>query len=428
MSARVKIEFPDKLLPLFEPHRYKILYGGRGGAKSWGIARALLTKGAKEPLRILCAREFQSSIRDSVHKLLSDQIYALGLDGFYEILQASIRGANGTEFGFEGIRHNVSKIKSYEGADICWIEEAQAVSKSSWNTVIPTIRKEGSEIWVSFNPEIEEDETYQRFVVAPPANALCIKVNHSDNPWFPEVLRLEMEAMKEKDPDSYLNIWEGHCRQSLEGAVYARELREATEGNRITRVPYDNSKPVHTFWDLGRSDSTSIWFAQIVGFDFRIIDFYQSQQYAIGHYLGALQDKHYIYGMDWLPHDGAAKTIHHPLSIEGQLKAVGRKVKIVPRLSIEDGINAARTIFPRCWFDSDKCADGIQCLRHYRYEQDAERKTLKKEPLHDWASHAADAFRYLALGLKDSGMRPMDRPQVKTIELPRNNALGWMSH
>lgn len=426
---KIAAEFPEKLECLFEPKRYKVLYGGRGGAKSWGIARALLIMGANKPLRILCAREFQSSIRDSVHKLLSDQIYALGLEGFYEILQASIRGANGTEFGFEGIRHNVSKIKSYEGADICWVEEAQAVSKTSWNTVIPTIRKEGSEIWLSFNPELEEDETYQRFVVKPPDSALVVKINHTDNPWFPEVLRLEMEAMKASDPDSYLNIWEGHCRQSLEGAVYAKELREATEAGRISKVPYDPTQPVHTFWDLGWSDHTSIWLAQAIGFEYRVIDFIQDRQKTINNFLQLLQSKGYVYGTDWLPHDAQSTTlVAAGRSIESLLKAAGRKIRIIPRLPVEHGINAARTIFPNCWFDAEKCADGLQALRHYRYEIDPDNGTFKKQPLHDHNSHAADAFRYLALSLQEPKRVSAVRPRIKTIEMPSNNSLGWMGN
>lgn len=425
----VEAWFPQKLQPLFQPNRYKILYGGRGGAKSWGVARALLIRGAKQPTRILCAREFQSSIQDSVHKLLSDQIYDLGLSDFYEIQKSVIVGANGTEFGFEGIRHNISKIKSYEGADICWVEEAQAVSKASWNILIPTIRKDESEIWLTFNPELETDETYRRFVVSPPEDAWVQKVNYSDNPWFPEVLRKEMESLKISDPDAYLNIWEGHCRQALEGAVYAKELRDATEANRITSVPYDASKPVHTFWDLGRADSTSIWFAQLVGFDYRIIDFYESRQHAIGHYLEVLQNKRYVYGTDYLPHDGAAETVHHQLSIEGQMKAVGRNVRVLLPIGIEDGINAARTIFPRCWFDAEKCSDGLQALRHYRYELHDKLGTFKKEPLHDWASHAADAFRYLALGLRDPRPKIIQERKSRYVEIGSNSRLlGWMGN
>jgi phage terminase large subunit len=397
--SNAKAEFPAKLECLFRPARYKVLYGGRGGAKSWGVARALLIKGAEKPLRILCAREFQNSIRDSVHKLLSDQIDGLGLGAFYEIQQTSIKGRNGTEFAFEGLRHNVTKIKSFEGVDICWVEEAQTVSKASWDTLIPTIRKEESEIWITFNPELEADETYQRFVAKPPPGAIVEKVNWSDNPWFPAVLRAEKDDLRTRDPDAYLTVWEGHCRQTLDGAIYANEIRAATEAGRITRVPYDASKPVDTFWDLGRADNTSIWFAQVIGFEYRIIDYYQSHGHALGHYLKVLQGRPYVYGTHWLPHDAEAELLASERTIAQQMRGAGYTVQIVPRISVADGINAARTIFAQCWFDAEKTADGLQCLRHYRYEKDEDLGTFKRNPLHDWASHGADAFRYLALAL-----------------------------
>jgi phage terminase large subunit len=393
--------FPARLECLFRPARYKVLYGGRGASKSWGVARALLIRGAAQPTRVLCAREFQNSIKDSVHRLLSDQIAALGLEGFYEVQQTVIRGGNGTSFAFEGLRHNVTKIKSFEGVDVCWVEEAQTVSKASWDTLIPTLRKEGSEIWVTFNPELESDETYRRFVANPPPGAIVEKVNWSDNPWFPEVLRAEKDALKARDPDAYLTVWEGHCRQALEGAIYAAELRRATEEGRITRVPYDAGKPVSTFWDLGRADMTSIWFAQVVGFEFRLIDYYEDRGQALGHYLKVLQDKPYLYGEDWLPHDARNALLASERTIEQQLRAMNRSVRITPKVGVADGINAARTIFARCWFDAGKCADGLNALRHYRYDVDPETKQTSKRPLHNWASHAADAFRYLAVGLQE---------------------------
>ena len=170
-SANPIAEFPKAYKALFSAFRYKVFYGGRGAGRSWAFAMALLILGANKKLRILCARELQKSIRDSVHKLLVDQIEALNLGSFYEITQNTIRGKNGTEFIFEGLRHNSQQIKSYEAIDICWVEEAVTVSKSSWDFLIPTIRKEGSEIWLSFNPELEEDETYKRFVTNQPKNA-----------------------------------------------------------------------------------------------------------------------------------------------------------------------------------------------------------------------------------------------------------------
>lgn len=260
-----KAEFPEKLEFLFKPSRYKVAYGGRGGAKSWGISRALLILGARAPMRILCAREYQTSIKDSVHKLLCDQIEALGLLSFYEITQASIRGKNGTEFAFAGLKNNISNIKSFEGVDIAWVEEAQTVSRMSWNVLIPTIRKDASEIWVSFNPELETDETYQRFVLHQPSDCQTVKVNWSDNPWFPEVLRIEKDALKDRDISSYNTVWEGICRQTVDGAIFANEMQMAELEGRICRVAYDPSKPVHAIFDLGWSDATAIWFLQFIG-------------------------------------------------------------------------------------------------------------------------------------------------------------------
>jgi phage terminase large subunit len=416
----IDASFPEKLELLFQPARYKVLYGGRGGAKSWGIARALLLEAADNPLRVLCAREIQKSMKESVHQLLKDQIEALGLDGFYTVFNDEIRGANGSLFLFAGLKHNIANIKSKEGIDRVWVEEAQTVSKHSWDTLVPTIRKEGSEIWVSFNPELETDETYRRFVKTPPADAVVVKVNWSDNPWFPEVLRAEKDHLLAVDPDAYLWVWEGHCKVVLDGAIYAREVREAITSGRFCRVPYDASKPVHTFWDLGRADMTSIWFAQVVGFEFRLIDFYQNRGFALNHYLQELQKRPYVWGEDWMPHDAENRLLGAERTIAEQMKDVGRKVRIVPKIPVADGINAGRTIFPQCFFDADKCADGIQSLQRYRYKVD-DQGQWSKEPLHDDFSHAADAFRYFATAMKAPSQ--VERPKLK---LARGRPGGWM--
>lgn len=416
-------EFPVKLQPLFQPMRYKVLKGGRGGAKSWGIARALLLIGTTKPTRIVCAREFQKSISQSVHALLSDQIAAMGLAQFYEILNNEIRGKNGTQFLFAGLHHNVQNIKSLEGCDICWVEEAQSVSPSSWNTLIPTIRKDGSEIWISFNPNLESDPTYQRFVVNPPKNSVVITVNWQDNPWFPSVLKDEKNDLMARDYDQYLNVWEGHCKVTLDGAIYAAQIRELTQQNRIMSVPVDPSKPVQTFWDLGRADKTAIWFAQQVGFEYRIVDYYENQGEALAHYLKVLQDRGYVYGDCWLPHDADNELLASERTITQQVRAFGYKARITPKVSIASGIEAARSIFPNCYFDEARTADGLHCLRHYRYDVDPDTQAYSKTPLHDWASHGADAFRYLAVALKESVKRPVKQPVARA----RVGANSWMN-
>jgi len=209
----VKVALPEAFQFLTEAARYKVAYGGRGSAKSWSVARVLCLLAASKPIRILCARELQSSIRDSVHRLLADQIDALNLSARLEIQNAEIRGVNGSLFIFEGLRHNTTKIKSMEGIDICWVEEAERVSEESWKILVPTIRKPGSEIWVTFNPEQETDPTYTRFVKNPPPDAIVRKVNHDQNPWFPIELRKEMDYDYRVDPDSAAHIWGGECKK-----------------------------------------------------------------------------------------------------------------------------------------------------------------------------------------------------------------------
>ena len=418
-DAIARAEFPIKLEGLFKKSRYKVAYGGRGGAKSWGIARALLILGAKSPMRILCAREFMTSMRDSVHKLLCDQIEALGLLGFYEITQASIRAKNGTEFAFVGLKNNIANVKSYEGVDICWVEEAQTVSRLSWNVLIPTIRKEGSEIWISFNPELETDETYQRFVANPPADCITMKVNWYDNPWFPDTLRLEKDSLKARDEEAYNQVWEGLCRQTVDGAIFAKEMQQAEKDGRICRVPYDATKPVHAIFDLGWSDSTAIWFLQFIGMETRLIRYIEDSQKTISYYLATMQTYGYVYDKIWLPHDAENKTLAAAgRSIDDIVRAAGYKTEIMPRVPILDSINAARTIFPNCYFDREHTADGLACLRHYRYEVDPETGQFSRNPLHDHYSHGADAFRYIALMIKE----PPKRKKSAQIAMASN----WM--
>lgn len=410
-ELEVRAAFPEALDILARPARYKVLYGGRGGAKSWGIARALLLRAVEAQIRVLCARETQRSINDSVHKLLSNQIEELGLGDYFDIQKATILGYNGSEFIFAGLRHNIHNLKSLEAVDIVWVEEAHSVSKTSWDVLIPTIRKDNSEIWVSFNPVLETDDTWRRFILTPPPGALVRKTTWRDNPWFPEVLRLEMEHLKATDPDAYNHVWEGCCVAFLESAVYKKELREADAAGRFTRVPYDSMVPVQTWWDLGIGDSTSIWFTQQVGYEYHVIDFIESSGEALSYYQQELQRRPYVYLRHNLPHDAKARNLATGKSIEELMRAAGWPVYVVPSIGLVDGINAVRQTFPKCFFDAEKCADGIQALRHYQWPAEGAQGQEKREPLHNWASHAADAFRTFAVGMKTVTTKP--KPVVR---------------
>lgn len=423
--AQPEISFPEKLEFLFHPARYKVGHGGRGSGKSWGFARALVIEGAKRPLRVLCAREIQKSIKDSVHRLLADQIAALNLGGAYEVQNTLIKARKGGEINFTGLRFNTTDIKSFEGADVCWVEEAQNVSKSSWDVLIPTIRKEASEIWVSFNPDLDTDETYKRFVKTPPPGAVVQEINWRDNPWFPDTLRAEMEHLKATDYDAYLNVWEGKCKQSVDGAIYAEELRAAVANKRITRVPYDESFPVHCFWDLGFADFTSIWFGQWVGMEWRVIDFYQNHLKKLAHYAKVLREKPYVYGKLHLPHDAEAKTLGTGQSVQEMLTELSFEVEIVPRLSLADGIAAGRALFSRAWIDEDNCIDGLQALRRYKYDFDADTGQYSKTPKHDDASHASDAWRYMAIAAQ--GVSAKRAEKHRTLPPAGRGRFDWMA-
>jgi len=400
MAARA--EFPEKLKFLFSPMRYKGAKGGRGSAKSWSYARALLIKGAGKKLRILCAREVQKSIKQSVHKLLRDQISALGLGDFYDVLETEIRGKNGTEFSFAGLAdHTVDSIKSFEGCDIVWIEEAHSVSKRSWDVLLPTIRKDGSEIWFTFNPELETDATYEMFVTQKPEDAVVVHVNWSDNPWFPAVLEKERLRAKQTMTDvDYQNIWEGKCRPTVSGAIYSDEVAAAEAGGRICNAPYDPTLKVHVVFDLGWNDAMSISLVQRHASEVRVIENIEDSFKTLDHYSAELKKKNMNWGNVYLPHDGRTKNYQTGKSAEQVMQELGWTVRITPNMALEDGIRMTRMVFGRFYFDKTKAGRLVQCAKRYRRRINSQTKE-PEEPLHDEWSHGADNLRYIAVNAQD---------------------------
>ena len=238
----MRIQLPKKLRYVFDGEaRYRGAYGGRGSGKSMGFALMCLVRGAQKPIRILCAREIQATIRDSVHRELVDAMDKFGLDRFYEYGASYINGINGTEFLFKGLRHNYREIKSTSGVDIVWIEEAEAVSEDSWRVLIPTIREEGSEIWLTWNPEDPDSATQQRFIENPPENSRITKINYRDNPWFPQVLEEErLHDLKHCDEHMYKHIWEGECITKTGLEIYYgfdRHIHVTKEVEQDTHLP-----------------------------------------------------------------------------------------------------------------------------------------------------------------------------------------------
>ena len=429
MSAQqeARARFPKKLKYLFEKHRYKVAYGGRGSSKSWSFARALLMLGIQEiPIRVLCAREVQKSIKQSVHTLLCDQIQALGLGAFYDPLETEIRGKNGTTFTFTGLNvHTVESIKSFEGCDICWVEEGQTVSKKSWDILIPTIRKDGSEIWVSFNPDLDTDDTFVRFVENPPPDSMVIKVNYTDNPWFPEVLEKErLHAKRTKPADEYANIWEGACKAAVEGAIYANEIRAALEQRRICNVPYDSMLKVHVVFDLGWNDKMFISLVQRGVADIRVIDCIVDDHRTLDYYSSILKEKRLNWGKMWLPHDGETKDYKIGKSARQIMERHGWDVKIVPKLDVESGIRVARETFGRFYFDKAKAAPLVSSLK--RYKRVVSSVTNEPgDPQHDEASHGADNYRYICVSAEQMSNEDAKKIPATQSFRPSDPGMGY---
>jgi phage terminase large subunit len=361
------------------------------------------------PLRRVVLREVQKSIKQSIKLLLEDKIKSLGVIDYFEILETEIRVRKGAGIGglitFQGMQnHTADSIKSLEGYDRALLVEAQAFSQRSLDLLRPTIRKTESEIWCEWNPETEDTPIDQLLRGStPPADSIIVEANWRDNPFFPDVLRKEMEEDKARDYDKYLHVWEGQYRRTLDGAVYANEIRKAYEDKRVGRVLPTPGKPVDTFWDLGKRDHTAIWFGQINMGEYRIADFYQNRGHKIEHYAQIVKERGYPVGTIWLPHDAEQDRLVGKTVAQAMRDLFpNTRVRVIPRMAKKAiGIEAVRRIFPNCYFDEEKTREGLKALGRFKYDVDPDTGGYSKEPLHDENSDAADAFAQLALSLQE---------------------------
>lgn len=410
ISGELEIPTPRWAVPFLKPARYKGLKGGRGSGKSHFFAELLVEAAiCNQDIRAVGIREIQKSLKYSSKQLIEDKIVKLGAGPYFDIQESEIKCRRGDGIIiFQGMQdHTADSIKSLEGFDIAWVEEAQNLSERSLRLLRPTIRKPNSELWFSWNPDQPEDAV-DAFLCGSkrPTDAVIAHINYTDNPFLPETLRLEMEHDRLTDPDNFGHVWLGEYRQAVSGAVYGKEIAKAYADERVCHVPYDQAKPVHTFWDLGWGDYTSIWFYQYVGKEHRLIDFQQYRLTTLAEIAKELANLPYIYGSHNLPHDGEHKTLAAGgKSIAMQLKElVGRNVRVltVPNIGFEPGKNLLRNQLGTCWFDAERCADGLKALRNYRYNDDADKNKTGRLPMHDNNSHAADALRYLAVGWQNA--------------------------
>lgn len=422
----LQIKTPRVFLPLLKPARYKGAWGGRSSGKSHFFAELLVERMISSPTRAVCIREIQKSIKESVKRLLEDKIEIMGLSSMFEVLETEIRCKNGGHIIFQGMQnHTAQSIKSLEGYDIAWVEEAQTLSAFSLKLLRPTIRKDDeqgeAELWFSWNPDSDEGAVDLLLRGANKIkDAIVVEANYLDNPFCPASMIKEANEDKQRDYDDYLHVWMGHYKRTLEGAVYGKELRKAYEDNRVCRVLPIAGKPVDTFWDLGKRDHTAIWFAQLNMGEYRIVDFYQNTGEKLEHYADAVRQRGYTLGSFYLPHDAdqdrlTGKTIAHAM----RELFVGSKVIVIPRMAKKNiGIEAVRRIFPNCYFDEQKTKEGLKCLGKFTYEVDPETGAFSANPLHDENSDAADAFAQLALSM-------VDRPEIKPVQ--KSYGGSWMS-
>lgn len=420
---------PSKFKPLYKHQQnnklFYVYHGGRGGGKSWEIADYLLIEGAKQKHRILCCREVQKSIKQSVHKLLSDRIAALGLGAFYEILETEIRGKNGTEFSFAGLlSHTVESVKSFEGATITWIEEAQTVSSFSLSILIPTVvRTSKPMVVMSMNPKLPSDAVYSEYVMTERDDTVVVQINYTDNKECPAELVALAEQMKREDYERYEHIWLGKPKEIADGAIYKSEFEQIKRENRICKVPHDPNLPIYTSWDLGILDSTAIWFFQIYGKEVRVIDYYEANNEPLSHYARILDEKAqsfgYRYEKHFAPHDIAARDLSSGVSREQTMATLGYRMTKGARLGVEDRIEATRQMLRNCWFDADKCKYGVKALQNYRREFNDKLEQFKATAVHDWASHGSDAFGEGALNINK--MHEQKKPSAPLLK----NASSW---
>jgi phage terminase large subunit len=432
-EQQVQLKLPRKLGFLLEVHPYKVAYGGRGSLKSWSFARALLVLGVHQPLRILCARETQKSLSQSVHQLLRDQIEALGLTGHYEVTENAIKGTQqDTLFRFTGLAdQTVDSVRSFEGFDVCWVEEAQAVRRRSWQILLPTLfRTKGAECWVSFNPDMDSDEVWQRFVVNPPPGARVIEMNWRDSVacgWFTD----EMERLRQYDllysKDEYATIWEGRPRTVVAGAIYASEIIDLVTEGRVRAIPIDPRLPVHRCWDLGWNDAMAVILVQRPHPSaLNVVGYIEDTQLTYAAMLAAMDRLGCRWGTDWMPHDAVQ---HHPTSgsnAKRVMEGLGCHVQLIPKSDPEARIRAARMLWPRVYIDDskqpspperpDRLMGGGHLLdRLRRYKRNIPTSTNEPgAPTHDASSHAADAFGGLAeiaARIKNDGDDPLPRIQ-----------------
>jgi phage terminase large subunit len=424
----IQVEVPRKLQPLLHPKRYKGAYGGRGGAKSHFFAEQVILRCYVRSTRVVCIREIQDSIKDSVKQLLTDKITKLGLEEYFKVLDTEIRGPNDSIIIFKGMQsYNAANIKSLESYDIAWVEEAQTLSQNSLRMLRPTLRKAGSELWFSWNPRYKTDPVDQFFRKNPPDNAIAVAINWQDNPWFKNTeLYKDMLNDYENDPDEAEHVW-GGAYGAGQGAILSRWVNKAERDGRINNdVTFDpNGAPIEVSSDIGFRDTASWWYWQPKVRGYSILKYEGDSGFDADDWIPVIQQNllalgNVKLGKIWLPPDSKAKTFQSKhSSMEKFLMAFSvEHIGATPPSKKPDQISASRRVIEFCEFNKDACEDGLDGLRAWEFEYNEDNNMLSREPLHNWASHPSDAFCYGCQVMTEH--HPVNKKPVTPLGLTEN--------
>lgn len=406
------VELPGKLAAVFDgPAMYRGAYGGRGSGKTRSFAKMAAVRGAcfaqaNQPGVIVCGREFMNSLDESSLAEVKGAILSEPwLAERYDVGEKYVRTRDKRiEFAFVGLRHNLDSIKSKSRIRLLWVDEAEPVSDTAWNKADNTVREEGSEVWATWNPERKNSATHKRFRLDPPGESKFVELNWRDNPWFPETLNKKRVADEEKRPDQYDHIWEGNFVTVIEGAYFASSLTKAKTERRIGNVAMDPLMSVRAFWDIGgtgaKADATSIWIAQFIGREIRVLDYYEAQGQPLATHVAWLRENGWGKAHCILPHDGVNHGAIYSGTYESALQEADFEVTSVPNQGTGAAmarIEAARRRFPAIWFNEKTTEAGRDALGWYHEKRSDDERNIGLGPNHDWSSHAADAFGLMCI-------------------------------
>lgn len=442
----VQIALIPKLLPLFSGRAdVRVAWGGRGSGKTRSFALMSAVKAyqyGKAGLRgtILCARQFQNSLEESSLSEIKHAIRAHSfLYKYFEIGEKYIRSRDGRiSYSFIGLDRNIASVKSMGQILLCWVDEAEPVSERAWSTLIPTLREEGedwnAELWVTWNPLRKNAAVEKRFRASQNPNIKKAEINWRDNPCFPQKLERDRRADLLERPDHYPHIWEGDYLNIHEGAYYARHLEETRQNGHIGPLEAEPFLPIRAFWDIGgtgaRADATSIWIAQFVGKEIRVLNYYEAQGQPLASHVAWLKDNNYHEAIMILPHDGATRDRVHDVSFESALRTAGFEVEIIANQGLGAAklrIEAVRRLFPAFRFHEANTKAGRDALAYYHEKRDKERD-IGLGPEHDWSSHAADSFGLLAIAYEQPNLGNASQPPPrKRYAKHASSTTSWMA-